>query len=113
MCTPTPTVIKVEYIHSVQRIPITEILIANSSGIFFTEMIWHDFGAGLPEEFDEFVNGSYVIRDKKYLGTEMEYWFIPENNATIILGSKVVDVNGLITLRVEKVSYLKHRLGRC
>jgi len=103
--------ITIFYIHSVERSPVYEVLRVNKTGIYAIEMRWKDFGAGLPEDFQYIDDhGFYVKKINIYLGKTLQYWFIPENNAKIIVGDKVVfapDKDTLITFKVEDTVLIK------
>jgi len=99
------------YIHSVERSPIYEVLKINATGIYAIEMRWKDFGAGLPEDFQYIDSeGFYVKKIDIYLGKTLQYWFIPENNAEIIVNNHVVFApkkDTLIKFQVENTVLIK------
>ncbi|WP_297457946.1 DUF1850 domain-containing protein [Thermococcus sp.] len=110
--------IEIDYIHSVERSPVVEILVANESGFYAVEMRWMDFGAGLPEDVQNLTDGFYVKRTRDYLGREFSYWFIPINHANVTVDGKPVllDSNGgrkvVVRFRVRRVPLASLMIGR-
>ncbi|BAD85125.1 hypothetical protein TK0936 [Thermococcus kodakarensis KOD1] len=108
--------ITIEYIHSVERSEVVETLKVNSSGIYAIGMKWKDFGAGLPEDFQEWNGSWYEKRINIYLGKSLDYWFIPLNRANITvdgLPAFAPRSDTLIEFRVESCPLLLIKIGRC
>nr|WP_209477679.1 DUF1850 domain-containing protein [Thermococcus stetteri] len=108
--------ITIEYIHSVERSEVVETLEVNRSGIYATGMKWKDFGAGLPEDFQEWNGSWYEKKINIYLGKSLDYWFIPLNQANITVdGSRAFAPRSdtLIKFRVKSCPILLITIGRC
>ncbi|WP_297474576.1 DUF1850 domain-containing protein [Thermococcus sp.] len=104
---PTGSEIKIDYIHSVERIEVVEFLIGNSSGFYAVGMEWGDFGAGLPEDIQGEKDGNYYKHCDDYLGRDFQYWFIPINHVNITVNNVTVLRSPskplLVNFRVKKV----------
>lgn len=87
---PAGSKIKIDYIHSVERIEVVEFLIGNSSGFYAVGMEWRDFGAGLPEDIGGEKNGNYYKHCDDYLGKSFQYWFIPINHVNITIANVTI-----------------------
>jgi len=98
--------IEIDYIHSVARSEVREVLEVNSSGIYAKEMWWKDVGAGLPEGFKYIKDGFYVKKINIPLGKSLNFWFIPLNKAEI-------KVNGEIVFAPKEKTLIKFRVKRC
>jgi hypothetical protein len=108
--------ITVEYLHSVERSEVVETLKVNRSGIYATGMRWKDFGAGLPEDFQEWNGSWYEKRINIYLGKSLDYWFIPLNQANITVDNSIAFAprsDTLIKFRVKSCPILLIKIGRC
>jgi len=104
---PAGSEIKIDYIHSVERIEVVEFLIGNSSGFYAVGMEWGDFGAGLPEDIQGEMNGNYYKHCKDYLGRDFQYWFIPINHVNITVDNVTIlrnpDKPLLVNFRIKRV----------
>ena len=106
----------INYIHSVQRSEITEILKANKSGFYVTEMRWKDFGAGLPEDIQYTENGYYVKRVNIPLGKDFSFWFIQLNQANISVNNESIltpTTETLVNFEVKRCPLLLAIIRRC
>ncbi|AFL94605.1 hypothetical protein CL1_0394 [Thermococcus cleftensis] len=110
--------IEIEYVHSVERSEVVEIITANGTGFYVVEMRWKDFGAGLPEDVQNLTDGFYVKRTRDYLGRSFTYWFIPINHANVTVnGSPVlVDSDGgkkvVVNFQIKRVPLVMRLIGR-
>jgi hypothetical protein len=96
---------EITYNHSVEKSNVIEIYKVNESGIYLIKMEWKDFGAGLPQDYQYINNGYYVKVVNIYIGKNITYWFIKDNQAKIIVDGKLllnVNNNSLIKIKVEK-----------
>jgi hypothetical protein len=84
------TVVTVSYVHSVERTPVRESYQASIAGLRLREVRWQSFGAGLPDEYDDYEDGFYVKRMDVELGRRLTYWFLPLNEVHVSVGSRVV-----------------------
>lgn len=98
--------VEIDYVHSVERSEVREVLEANSSGLYAREMWWKDFGAGLPEDIQYMQDGFYVKRIDIPLGKSLDFWFIPLNHAKI-------KVNGKLAFSIKEETLVKFRVKRC
>lgn len=98
--------VAVKYIHSVQRGEVVEVLRVNSSGLYLERVLWRDFGAGLPEDVQYIGNNYYVKEVGAFLGRELEFWFIPLNNAEVF-------VNGEPLLSLKREALIKFEVKEC
>ncbi len=108
--------ITIEYIHSVERSEVIETLVVNRSGIYATGMKWKDFGAGLPEDFQDWNGSWYEKRINIYLGKSLDYWFIPVNQANITVDGSLAFAprsDTLIKFQIKSCPILLTAIGRC
>ncbi|ASJ06682.1 hypothetical protein A3L08_04785 [Thermococcus pacificus] len=108
--------VEIDYIHSVERSEIREVLEANSSGLYAKEMWWKDFGAGLPEDIQYMEDGFYVKKTNIPLGRSLDFWFIPLNKAEIKVNGETVFApreETLMRFRVKRCILVETLLGRC
>lgn len=107
---------RIEYNHSVEHSEVIEIIEVNSSGMFVREMLWSDFGAGLPEDIQGLKDGYYYKKIDQPLGRSLDYWFIPFNRAKISVDNRtVLTPKGpeLVHIRIERCPLLLVIMGRC
>ena len=96
--------IGVSYVHSVEMTRVTESYHVDTGGICLTSMKWESTGAGLPDSYDSWENGSYVTQGRLDLGKELEYWFLP-------LSDPEIRVNDRILLRgLERPTWIRIRV---
>jgi hypothetical protein len=108
--------VEIDYIHSVERSEIREVLEANSSGLYAREMWWKDFGAGLPEDIQYMEDGFYVKKINIPLGKSLDFWFIPVNHAEISVNGELAFApknETLMRFRVKRCILLETLVGRC
>jgi len=108
--------VEIDYIHSVGRSEIREVLEANSSGLYAKEMWWKDFGAGLPEDIQYMEDGFYVKKINIPLGKSLDFWFIPINRAKIKVNGETVfapKIETLMKFRVKRCLLIETLVGRC
>jgi hypothetical protein len=108
--------VEIDYIHSVERSEIKEVLEANSSGLYAKEMWWKDFGAGLPEDIQYMEDGFYVKRINIPLGKNLDFWFIPINRAEIKVNGETVfapKIETLVKFKVKRCLLMEILIGRC
>jgi len=84
------TRISLSYLHSVEKTVVREEYDVRPSGIVMVSMTWSSTGAGLPDEYDEVVDGQYVRRAQTRVGKTLKYWFLPVNDATLDVGNRRV-----------------------
>ncbi|ASJ00243.1 DUF1850 domain-containing protein [Thermococcus gorgonarius] len=96
----------VEYVHSVERSRVIEILEVNKSGIYAVGMKWQDFGAGLPEDFQRWNGEWYEKKISIPLGKSLDFWFIPLNQANI-------SVDGSLALAPRSDTLVKFEVKSC
>jgi len=75
------------YVHSVEKTMVEEEYDVRPSGIVMQAMAWQSFGAGLPEEYDEVVDGRYVKHGPVPVGRNLTYWFLPVNDVVMDIGT--------------------------
>ncbi len=113
---PAGSKIKINYIHSVERIEVVEVLVGNSSGFYAIGMEWGDFGAGLPEDIQGEKNGNYYKHCNDYLGKNFQYWFIPMNNVNITVDNVAVLRSPkrplLVNFSIKRVPLIVMIIGR-
>ncbi|CAD5243822.1 DUF1850 domain-containing protein [Thermococcus camini] len=115
---PLGSTIEISYVHSVERSPVVEVLVANDTGFYAVEMRWKDFGAGLPEDIQNLTDGFYVKKTRDYLGREFRYWFIPINHANITVDGSPVIVNSdggrriIVDFCIKRVPLIMKLIGR-
>ncbi len=111
------TAVTVSYIHSVERTPVRESYQASIAGLRLREVKWQSFGAGLPDEYDDYEDGFYVKRMDVELGRRLECWFLPLNQVQISVGSRVVFEGpaepSRVSLRIRHVPVLTVIGSRC
>lgn len=78
--------VELSYVHSVERTRVEEEYDVRPSGIVMRSMSWHSFGAGLPDDYDEYVDGWYVKQMDTRLGKTLSYWFLPLNDVRLDIG---------------------------
>ncbi|ASJ01851.1 hypothetical protein A3L09_00535 [Thermococcus profundus] len=108
--------VTIDYIHSVERSEVIEVLEVNSSGIYARQMWWKDFGAGLPEDFQTIRNGFYFKEINIPLGKSLDFWFIPLNRARIYVNGRLAlkpAGDTLVSFRVERCFLIQKIVGRC
>ncbi|WP_084593912.1 DUF1850 domain-containing protein [Palaeococcus ferrophilus] len=108
--------VEIDYIHSVERSEIREVLEANSSGLYAKEMWWKDFGAGLPEDIQYMEDGFYVKKINIPLGKSLDFWFIPLNRAEIKVNGETIFApkeETLMRFRVKRCPLFETLVGRC
>ena len=82
----------VYYLHSVEQTRVEELYEVCSDGIRLRRMKWKSFGAGLPDEYDYYEDGSYVKDTDIDVGRTLSYWLLPLNHVEIrVDGELVVD----------------------
>ena len=84
------TPVELSYVHSVEKTRVEEEYDVRPSGIVMRTMAWQSFGAGLPDKYDEYVDGRYVKRTETHLGRTMSYWFLPINDVRLDIGANRV-----------------------
>jgi len=108
--------LRIEYNHSVEHSEVIEVIEVNSSGMFVREMMWRDFGAGLPEDIQGIKNGYYYKVIDQPLGRSLDYWFIPFNRPRIIVDNRTVirpRTPGLVHFMVKSCPLVLILMGRC
>jgi hypothetical protein len=108
--------LKIEYNHSVEHSEVIEIIQVNSSGMFVREMLWSDFGAGLPEDIQGLRDGYYYKKIDQPLGMSLDYWFIPFNRPEIVVDNSTVirpRTPGLVHFTVKTCPLILTIVGRC
>ena len=84
------TSVTLSYVHSVEKTLVEEEYDVRPSGIVMREMAWQAFGAGLPDKYDECVDGRYVKHMETRLGKTLSYWFLPINDVRLDIGASRV-----------------------
>ena len=101
------TSVTLSYVHSVEKTRVEEEYQVGPSGIVMQSMTWQSFGAGLPDDYDECVDGRYVKQMDSRLGKTLSYWFLPVNNVRLDIGAKRVfegpERESTMTLSVERL----------
>jgi hypothetical protein len=101
------TSVTLSYVHSVEKTRVEEKYDARPSGIVMQSMAWQSFGAGLPDDYDECVDGWYVKHTDTRLGKALSYWFLPVNDVWLDVGAKRVfegpERESTMTLSVGRV----------
>ncbi|AMM55001.1 hypothetical protein TQ32_07035 [Pyrococcus kukulkanii] len=106
--------LEIKYNHSVELSTIIERYTVTPRGIIIKNMEWQDFGAGLPEDIQGIKGQFYYKNVDENLGKVVQYWFIPRNNATIIVDNTTIRIReGLIKLEIKKCPLLMFYLRRC
>lgn len=108
--------LRIEYNHSVEHSEVVEIIEVNSSGMFVREMLWRDFGAGLPEDVQGLKDGYYYKDIDQPLGKSLDYWFIPFNRPKIVVDNTTVirpKTPGLVHFRIKSCPLVLILMGRC
>ena len=78
--------VELSYVHSVERTRVEEEYDVRPSGIVMRSMSWQSFGAGLPNDYDECVDGWYVKQMGTRQGKTLSYWFLPVNDVRLDIG---------------------------
>ena len=108
--------LRIQYNHSVEHSEVIEIIEANRRGMFVREMLWGDFGAGLPEDIQGLKDGYYYKKIDQPLGDSLDYWFIPFNRPEIIVDNETVIVPrtpGLVHLKIKTCPVILVLIRRC
>lgn len=97
----------VYYLHSVELTRVEELYDVCGDGIQLRKMVWQSFGAGLPDEYDYYADGSYVSETDISVGSTLSYWFLPLNRVEIRVAGRLV-IDGLqepshVNLRVRRI----------
>jgi len=109
--------LEIHYTHSVSLTKVVDVYRVSPGGIYFVQERWQEFLAGQPVDFDYRAGKFYVKNSHEFLGKSWRYWFIPVNNATILIDGKVSFVQppreGILEIRVEKIPFLLSIARRC
>ena len=108
--------VEIQYNHSVEHSEVIEVIEVNSSGMFVREMLWKDFGAGLPEDIQGRKGEYYYKLIDQPLGKSLDYWFIPSNRPRITIDNRTVitpPTPGLVHFRVKSCPVILVILRRC
>ena len=97
----------VGYVHSVEQTWIEETYVVGRDGMRLVRMRWQSSGAGLPDEYDSYVEGFYVRELDIDIGRVLDYWFLPLNQVEISVDGTVVfrgpDLPSRVVVRVRRV----------
>ncbi|ASJ04234.1 hypothetical protein A3L01_02210 [Thermococcus barossii] len=109
--------LEIHYTHSVSLTKVVDVYRVSPNGIYFVQERWQEFLAGQPIEFNYRSGTFYVKNANEFLGTSWRYWFIPVNNATIIIDGKTAFVQppeeGILEIRTQKIPLVLLILRRC
>ncbi len=105
--------VEVAYLHSVSHTEVCDIYMVNGSGVYAVEQRWQQFDAGQPLDFDRIENGFFVKELKLYIGSSLDYGFVPFNNASVRVGDITLKNIEKLEFEIKSVPVFMLISGRC